>query len=230
MSHERPAPRGNEWDDTPYEEMTFWQKLAYRTNGWLTPPNATSALGGVLVTAGMVEFARDNYIGSVALVGSGRLCDLADGWLAKLMKIRGEKGALVDASIDKAVGAIALGTLAWTGDVPLLAAGAIALEQGYIIKQNANIHKLGGKVTPNLYGKLTATAISAMAIAEVGSKAAEFGGYEPLAKTLAVLGTIATGAAIAFGGMANWLYDKQERALQRAHDASDFGKGSHKYN
>lgn len=49
-----------DWAGLDPGEMTNWQWMATRSNGWLTLPNAVSLTGAAMTAKGLQEVSRDN--------------------------------------------------------------------------------------------------------------------------------------------------------------------------
>jgi phosphatidylglycerophosphate synthase len=93
---------GNDWDRIPPSQQNVWQRMAVRTGGFCTPGNAITILGGLVVASGLVLLAaKQNTWLAVALLLSGRLMDLLDGWLADRTGTKSPVGEAFDATVDK---------------------------------------------------------------------------------------------------------------------------------
>lgn len=107
--------RNGQWTDIPPEERNIHQRVAAATGGVVTRANGISLLGGTLTSVGieLVSGGMDRRdwkrttvgVGCMAL---GRLCDLKDGSDAEKNGVKGNFGALEDATIDKVNAAHAL--------------------------------------------------------------------------------------------------------------------------
>lgn len=84
----------------------IWQRIAAATAGIVTPANALTIIGGVLVVIGLLQIIDNNYLSGASLLVIGRLLDLADGWAAESTGTKSPLGELMDATVDK------LGTVA----------------------------------------------------------------------------------------------------------------------
>lgn len=90
-----------DWETVKAKNWNIWQRWAAATRGVATLPNVVSLIGLVIVLASLVALLNDRYwVGAVGLV-LGRLCDLADGWLAELTGTKSPLGEVVDATFDK---------------------------------------------------------------------------------------------------------------------------------
>lgn len=93
---------GNDWDKAATAQQNYWQRLAARTGGLLTPGNIITILGGLLVASGLLMLAlHNNTLVAVGLLILGRLADLADGWAADRTGTKSPVGEAFDAVVDK---------------------------------------------------------------------------------------------------------------------------------
>lgn len=95
-----------DWQRVREGERTYWQRLAVRTKGVVTPGNITSFIGVTLVIIGAVAVAEGNHWQGLICIGIGRLCDILDGIIAHKTGTKSPLGEATDASFDK-IGAIA---------------------------------------------------------------------------------------------------------------------------
>ncbi|GAC1388050.1 MAG: CDP-alcohol phosphatidyltransferase family protein [Candidatus Saccharimonadales bacterium] len=90
-----------DWATVSRRQYNGWQSLAMRTYGIITPGNLLTTIGFLIVLLGLVFINQQQYIlGGVALA-VGRLCDIADGWLAQETDTKSPLGELFDATADK---------------------------------------------------------------------------------------------------------------------------------
>lgn len=95
------AGRQAEWAKVSAAEHTTWQHIAARTGGIVTPGNAISVLGLLLVWVGLWQLLVDNLGFGLVLVIFGRLADLADGLVAGATRTKSPLGEIIDATCDK---------------------------------------------------------------------------------------------------------------------------------
>jgi len=109
-----------EWQQVSPQKRNGWQKVAAATRGVVTIGNFFSLLGLLSVPAGLwLVLGRQAYLMGAAVFVLGRLCDVADGWLADRTGTKSPLGETVDATFDKVgTGATLIG-LAAGGTVPL---------------------------------------------------------------------------------------------------------------
>jgi phosphatidylglycerophosphate synthase len=90
----------NDWDSVPVTKLSYWQRLAKKTNGFLTPGNAITLIGTVLVIDGLVDFAAGNRIIGTIKVVTGRVSDILDGIVAARTRTKGRIGRDLDPTAD----------------------------------------------------------------------------------------------------------------------------------
>ena len=114
---------------------------SFRASDVLTIHNAISAVGLGLVLHGS---ARADTARGIAETVIGRLLDLADGKVARLLDQSSEFGAGIDAAFDKA-GILAIGINEWRGNIaPRPALLAIAVQNAVNLVATAVATRLGG--------------------------------------------------------------------------------------
>ena len=116
-----------DWEKVPRSQQNRWQRIAAKTHGIVTPGNAVSLTGALLVGAGLRDINRGRKTRGTILVGAGRMLDLGDGFTADATGTKSPTGEGVDAVIDKAE-ALGLFVLARKGIVPMDRAIAIGTQ------------------------------------------------------------------------------------------------------
>lgn len=123
------AEKKPDWEKLRARHRNFWQRWAARTNGIVTPGNAISALGFVLVLYGLLLIYRGDVAVGMVMVALGRILDMADGYMAHKTGTKSPLGEAVDATIDKVEIAVALPVLAFSEVLLPWQALALALLQ-----------------------------------------------------------------------------------------------------
>ncbi len=108
----------SQWEKTDPNDWNFFQKIAARTNGVVTPGNVISLAGLALVMSGIREIDRGKTLRGISKVGVGRICDVLDGMAAEVTKTKSPLGEAIDAVIDKIEVAMAYPVLKNQGLVP----------------------------------------------------------------------------------------------------------------
>ncbi|MDB5186790.1 MAG: hypothetical protein JWM07_262 [Candidatus Saccharibacteria bacterium] len=90
-----------DWSGIRPDEYNYWQMVAVKTNGILTPGNIATMVGLGLVMIGLYMIINQQYWVGMVLIIVGRLFDLVDGWLADVTQTKSPLGELLDAAIDK---------------------------------------------------------------------------------------------------------------------------------
>ncbi len=108
------ASRKPDWEKLRVRHRNYWQRLAASTNGIVTPGNAVSLAGLVLVLLGLVDLYYNHTWRGLILIVAGRVLDIVDGMVAEETGTKSPVGEAVDASIDKLEIAAALPVLVIT--------------------------------------------------------------------------------------------------------------------
>ncbi len=144
-----------DWDTIAPKDWSRWQSIANKTQGVVTPGNAVSVLGLVLVLWGLADIVDGSPTSGLLKIVAGRIMDLLDGAVAHKTATKSPLGEATDASVDKLELAIALPVLVWAGILPLLVGLAIALQNITNVVLAFIAKKRGNEIHPSKYGKIS---------------------------------------------------------------------------
>lgn len=117
-----------DWAEVPPQRLNFWQRMAKRSYGFLTPGNVISVLGVILVYTGAVSIYRENVSVNITLIAAGRLLDLVDGFVADRTGTKSPLGEAIDVTADKVAAGIVLTIFFVQNLVPLTVLLVIAAQ------------------------------------------------------------------------------------------------------
>lgn len=117
----------NDWDDLLPEQLNRWQKIAKKTKGLVTAANGITLFGTVAVINGITDFSSGRKAEGTAKIIGGRLCDIADGYVADTTGTKGKVGRVLDPTVDFIQMGVALPMLEQAGAIPLAAAIAVGV-------------------------------------------------------------------------------------------------------
>ncbi len=137
--------------------MSF-EKVAERTNGWVTPSNALSVAGGVATLAGLEAYKNGEAGKCLLLAGHGRVADLLDGHIARVTNTASQKGEALDAAIDKTLMLRALMILTSRAAISGKEVTGLAIHNGLSIAGSMIAKARGKEIHPSKAGK-RATAL-----------------------------------------------------------------------
>lgn len=121
-----------DWELRPTKHHTLLQRIAKQTRGGITPGNLLSLGGLSLVLYGSWLLAHSNVDRGLVCLFVGRLCDLADGYVADWTKTKSRIGEAVDTTCDKiSVLAIIVAGYA-TSLLPLPLLAVLTIHHAYI--------------------------------------------------------------------------------------------------
>lgn len=143
-----------DWELAPAAEHSIWQRWAARSHGILTPGNAASVLGVLLVALGLAEIARRRLWPGLFTLGIGRLLDIIDGTLAEYTRTKSPLGESIDASLDKAAVFAALLVFTLSGIVPLALALFIGAQNALTASLSLAAKSLKRTIHPVSAGKI----------------------------------------------------------------------------
>ena len=176
----------SDWAKVSPRQWNIWQRLAGNTGGALTLGNIFTLAGLSLVLLGLSMILAEMYGWGLMLVVVGRLCDLADGWLADQTHTKSPLGEALDSSADKVATAVTLGVLVVADILPWQMALAILTTQLAVVAVFF-IYRIGGRrLHPSRIGKLSMAMVwlglTAFILAVVLS-----GGYADAVRTAAYI-------------------------------------------
>ena len=90
-----------DWEEIKLGKRTLFQRLAAVTHGVITPANAITLIGFVVLLYGLGAILERDYLLGLTLIVMGRLLDIADGLAAEATHTKSPLGELFDATIDK---------------------------------------------------------------------------------------------------------------------------------
>lgn len=144
-----------DWETTDVTQQNLWQRWAAQTNGLVTLGNILTIVGFGVVVVGLVALLQHHYWAGVIGLVTGRLCDIADGWLAELTGTKSPLGELLDAGLDKLGTILTIVVFFVAGVAPWWIVGALLLPHGII--SIITIRALGKNIRlhPSRLGKLS---------------------------------------------------------------------------
>jgi CDP-diacylglycerol--glycerol-3-phosphate 3-phosphatidyltransferase len=90
-----------DWELVKEADRTSVQKLAAATWGLMTPPNAITVIGLIIVILGLISILEQSYWIGLLLLTAGRLMDIVDGLVADKTGTKSSVGEIFDAAADK---------------------------------------------------------------------------------------------------------------------------------
>lgn len=149
------ADKQPEWEAVPTNERNAWQRVAATTSGFVTPANAITVIGLLIVLFGLQQLLAGEYWVAAGALVVGRLLDIVDGVVADKTGTKGPLGELMDAGADKIGTFITVVALAvdhtaayWLLAVVVMPQIIIALIVSYITARKQRFH-------PSRIGKLS---------------------------------------------------------------------------
>lgn len=144
-----------QWERTPESMQNIWQRVAKKTHGVIAPANVVSLAGLALTVSGLQDFKRGDKKKAITKVISGRLCDIADGYVAERTKTKSPLGEAVDATVDKISMAHGLYVMSKTNTLPYLASASFLSQNVIVTAATALSKKRGTELHPSAEGKIT---------------------------------------------------------------------------
>lgn len=144
-----------DWADIPPARRNVFQRIAAVTYGIGTPSNAITMIGFALVIFGLAEILDRHYLLGGALIAIGRLCDVADGWVAEKTQTKSPLGETLDAGADKLITVLTVVVFYITNVAPPLALILLVGPQLIITIISLWAAKAGRRLHPSLIGKFS---------------------------------------------------------------------------
>jgi phosphatidylglycerophosphate synthase len=105
---------------TAKDDQNFWQRLALRTRGIITPANAVTLIGLFLSVIGIMEIYAGHLVFGIVLLAVGRAFDVLDGLVAKATRTKSQVGEALDAGSDKIIAILILVVFAAKEIIPIV--------------------------------------------------------------------------------------------------------------
>lgn len=144
----------HDWSTIAPEYQNFWQRIAHKTNGYITPANIITLIGFSIFLAGLLFIYTEDYIFGATLLLAGRLADIADGYVAHATGTKSPVGEALDASIDKIESLLVVACLAIWQILPIGVIAAIIFHAIAAITIFALARERNGRVHVNAAGKI----------------------------------------------------------------------------
>lgn len=144
----------SDWGSTKPEDWNIWQKIASATRGIITPGNAISCGGAILVFVGLIMLTHEVTLSGVLFVAGGRLADAIDGIIADKTGTKSLVGEAIDSIMDKLVAVATLIVIFAYELLPLIVIFVIASHTvvNSIIAIIGRLRQI--RMHPSLLGKL----------------------------------------------------------------------------
>jgi phosphatidylglycerophosphate synthase len=196
----------SEWESTPVEKRTIWQRIAAATYGVVTPGNIVTATGTGLTLQGLGLLANGDVKPALMSITAGRIADILDGLLAHATHTKSPLGEALDAGFDKIQTAAALVVLTREGIIPPPVTAALALGQTAIFGFSAIAKQRGHEIHPGLSGKYAMGLGWTAMIGFVGSHVAELEGLPEISHSVRLASAVATIGAVSLSARAAYGY------------------------
>lgn len=199
-----------DWHYVKPQDRNKWQRLAAASKGVLTPANAITVAGALLVLAGLARLSETVTAAAILLIIFGRLADMADGFVADKTGTKSPLGETLDATADKLLALAAVVTLLFTGLLPLLILGIIILQSALNSVISVYVRIKGSVVHPTRSGKLAAAAAWTVIVFYLFYHLFE-DKNSVLAESSLLFAWLIFAGFVYFGGLATFSYYKQVR-------------------
>lgn len=158
-----------DWELVDPTERKFWQRVAARTKGIVTPGNFISSLGLFAVCHGLYQFSQGNKLIGAIEIGAGFACDAFDGVAAEATGTKSPLGKGVDASFDKVKIAGALYVLYASDIIPFVTIATVGAQNIANTAFTFAAMRKGRDMQPEEAGKKTMVAqCGGIALATLG--------------------------------------------------------------
>jgi len=146
-----------DWVGLQETELNRWQRVAKRTNGFVTPASFISLAGLAISIYGLyLILFVSGFWGAVALL-IGRIFDILDGIVADHTKTKSPVGESIDVTVDKTILGLAIITIIRFRLVPLLVGLTLAAYGIYnsLLGIHARYSHRGFTIHPSAAGKIS---------------------------------------------------------------------------
>jgi phosphatidylglycerophosphate synthase len=143
-----------DWAVIEPKDYNGWQRIAAKSHGFITLPNVITILGFVIILIGLAFMSDHFYWTAIILLVLGRLCDLADGWIAEKTGTKSPFGEKLDGGIDKIATILTIIILYTAHIAPWSILTAMILPQLLITSFGAVFIYRKTTLHPSRYGKV----------------------------------------------------------------------------
>jgi phosphatidylglycerophosphate synthase len=144
-----------DWELTQPAQRNYWQRMATLTHGYVTPGNAITLTGALLVVAGDVVLYAGAFLLGLVLILAGRIADILDGIIAEHTGTKSAFGEALDAGIDKLVIFVSIIIFLTRSIIPLIPLLLFVLENVMVIVFSSVAKARGREIHPSASGKLS---------------------------------------------------------------------------
>jgi phosphatidylglycerophosphate synthase len=144
-----------DWEKVEPENHKFWQRIADRTNGYVTPGNIISVAGAACVFWGLKDINEQRKLKGTLKVGVGRFLDILDGAAANRSETKSPMGEALDATLDKITAAVAIPVLLKNDMLPKKFAAFAGVQNLANVALTAIAKKKGNEIHSGKAGKLS---------------------------------------------------------------------------
>lgn len=190
-----------DWAKVRPSDRNWWQHVAARTYGIVTPGNMATIIGVIGVGVGLWLITRQDYWFGLILLAVGRLLDVVDGFLADTTGTKSPLGEKLDAGFDKLGTFATLMVFAAVGIAPWWILIALLLPHAVISIITLLAVRSGRPIHPSRYGKLSMASAWVGLVGLVVIKAVNgvSGGILPIVVYGILAGSIMLGVTAAAG-------------------------------
>jgi len=188
-----------QWAGIEPEKRNFWQKIAAKTGGVITPANILDAACFALFLSGAHDAHKGRTVRSIVKLGLSRLGDIADGHLAEATETKSPLGEGIDVILDKIEIALIAPINIRRGSLP--ARASIYLATQNIANTAVSLYgkSRGAEMHTSLEGKLSTFGQSFMIGMYMIGSAGEEAGSQALASGMDIVGDAFLGASAQLG-------------------------------
>lgn len=179
-----------DWENISANKRTTIQRIAFATNGIITPPNVITIIGLVIVLFGIFALLTGDYWTGLIALTVGRLLDIVDGVIAQRTGTKSPLGELLDASVDKVGTVLTIIAFYVTGISWWWLITLLLLPQIFITIVSFYKRAQKKKIHPTRTGKLSMATLWASLVGLLLVKALELPVLDPVAIIVYLLSAI----------------------------------------
>lgn len=189
-----------DWEKRTQAQHNIFQKVAARTGGVISPGNAVTLLGLLVVSYGLVLLTHGHLGVGLLFIAAGRMLDVVDGAVADITGTKSPLGELFDVVVDKLETLLVVIVLIIMSHLYWLLIAALIVPQVLIPLVTFYKNQRGISLHPSLTGKLSMAGTWFGLVGILGLQV--FGPSLPLVTAVYVI----TGLTLVLGIYTCWLY------------------------
>lgn len=203
-----------DWEHVAPGDRTLWQRVAARTGGWVTPGNAVTMAGALLLASGLRDVSQGKYGRGLVKMGVAGFADRLDGGVADMTQTKCPTGEMLDTAVDKGSMVASLAVMTKAGLVAPGTAAMLGAESAVNVGLAAEAKRHGNTLHPGWLAKVNMGLQRSVVGLPLLAAVARERGNEKAARSLEGASMVALGGTVLLSAVVAKQYWQEARAGQ----------------